>query len=159
MNYLDILLLIPMIWFAFKGFKNGLVMEIISLVSLVAGIYLAINFSHFAVKIFNLNGAHSEVIAFTLTFFAVVIGVYILGRTLENLLKKAALETLNRLAGMLLGVTKTILVCSVIVFLWNKLDLHEKVIKTQTRDSSLLFRPLEKTATYIFPHLTKWIKL
>lgn len=159
MNYLDILLLIPIAWFAFKGFKNGFVLEIISLVSLVAGIYLAVNFSHFAVKAFNLSGKYSEIIAFAITFFAVVIGAYILGRSLDAILKKASLEGINRLAGLALGIVKIVLVCSVFIFLWNKIDPHEKIIKTETRDSSFLFRHIEKTASYIFPQLNKWIKI
>ena len=44
MNYLDIIIVIPLVYGMIKGFYNGLVKEITALLALVVGVYVAINF-------------------------------------------------------------------------------------------------------------------
>ena len=39
MNWIDIIVLIPLCWYAFRGFKNGFLMEIISLAALFLGLF------------------------------------------------------------------------------------------------------------------------
>ena len=45
MNYIDILILIPIAWFGYKGFNNGLVRELASIIALIAGLYASFKFS------------------------------------------------------------------------------------------------------------------
>jgi len=45
MNFLDVLLGIPLLWFTYKGFTKGFVIELATLVALLLGIYAAIHFS------------------------------------------------------------------------------------------------------------------
>ena len=47
MNYFDIALIIPIIYGMVQGFSRGIVKEITSLVSLLIGEYIAINFSFY----------------------------------------------------------------------------------------------------------------
>ena len=47
MNYLDIAIAVPLLYGLVKGFSNGLIKEITGLVSLIIGIYVAVNFSIF----------------------------------------------------------------------------------------------------------------
>ena len=46
MNYLDIAIAVPLLYGLIKGFSNGLIKEITGLLSLVIGIYIAVNFSN-----------------------------------------------------------------------------------------------------------------
>ena len=45
MNYLDIAIAAPLLYGLIKGFSNGLIKEITGLLSLIIGIYIAVNFS------------------------------------------------------------------------------------------------------------------
>ena len=45
MNYLDIVIAIPLLYGLLKGFTNGLIKEITGLLGLIIGVYAAINFS------------------------------------------------------------------------------------------------------------------
>ena len=82
MNYLDILLVLPLIIGAWRGFKKGLIIELFTLLALLVGIYAGIHFSDFVAGILKNNlGMTSEyvpVIAFTITFLGVGAGVYFL---------------------------------------------------------------------------------
>ena len=52
-EYLDIILAIPLIWGAFMGFKKGLILELASIVALVLGIYGAVKFSDLTADYLN----------------------------------------------------------------------------------------------------------
>jgi len=45
MNYIDIIILAVLAWALFRGFKNGLFIEIASIAALILGIWGAIRFS------------------------------------------------------------------------------------------------------------------
>ncbi|MBP5782837.1 MAG: CvpA family protein, partial [Bacteroidales bacterium] len=42
MNWLDIVILVPCVWGLIKGISNGIVKEVMQIVSLVLGIWLSI---------------------------------------------------------------------------------------------------------------------
>jgi membrane protein required for colicin V production len=45
MNYLDIILAIPLLWGLYKGVSKGIIKELASLVALIVGIYGAVHFA------------------------------------------------------------------------------------------------------------------
>ena len=108
MNTLDIIILIPLLWAAFKGFKNGLVKEIFSLIALILGIYITYSFSDYvAMKLPNLPAI--GIIAFIITFVSVVIAIHFVGILFEKIVKIMVPNFVNRLAGICFGVIKVLL--------------------------------------------------
>ena len=51
MNYIDIIIAIVVLIFAFKGFQRGFIKEFISFVAIILGLYIASHFSIFLEKI------------------------------------------------------------------------------------------------------------
>lgn len=45
MNYIDIILLLPLLYGAYRGFSRGLIIEVATLLGLLLGVYIAIKFS------------------------------------------------------------------------------------------------------------------
>ena len=45
MNWIDIIVLIPLCWYAYKGLKNGFLMEVVSLAALFLGLFVSYKFS------------------------------------------------------------------------------------------------------------------
>jgi membrane protein required for colicin V production len=60
---------------------------------------------------------------------------------------------LNRLLGAVFALAKTILIMSVLIFYFNKIDQEETIYSEEKRDESLLFRPVEKVAPMVMPTL------
>jgi len=119
MNYYDVGAAIILLWSAWKGFSSGFVVSVLSLLGLLAGIYLALYFSGFARDFladnFDMDGMYLKTAAFALTFLGVVVGVHLVAKLLEKLLNAAALGPVNKLAGAVFGVLKGALVISVIL--------------------------------------------
>mgnify|MGYP000377037760 FL=1 len=46
MVWLDIVLLAPILWGVYSGFKKGLIAQVIGLISLVCGVWIGTHFQH-----------------------------------------------------------------------------------------------------------------
>ena len=155
MNYIDIIIVIPMAWFAFQGFKRGLVVELFSLIALIAGIYAALYFSDFATKFIienvSLNEDYVPILSFILTFIGVVIIVYFVGKLLEKLVNMVALGILNKLAGAIFGILKAAVFLSIIIMLINSFD--DEWISKEKKKDSLLYAPVSEIAPLLWNKL------
>lgn len=110
MNSLDLILAVPLLWGAYKGFQKGLIHEVATFVALFAGVYGALHYSGIAEPYLKSalgpDPDHLPIIAFATTFLAILIVVHFLGRILDRLIKWVALGMVNRLLGALFGFLK-----------------------------------------------------
>lgn len=153
MNFLDALIIVPMIWFGYKGFRNGLVMEIIGILSIVAGVYIAARFSAWVGECIGIEGDYAASVSFVITLVAVLVITYLIGRFIDQLVKKLSLGIFNRIGGLLFGLVKIILVMSVLIFSWNRFDRNHRMLSDETRHRSLLFCPMENISLAVWPAL------
>lgn len=110
MNFLDIIALAALGWGAYKGFKNGVLIEVAGLVGLIvgfwAGMRLAFLFAEYYRDNFELPEKWVPGIAF-LTAFAVGVGaVYLAAWLVTKVLKSAEINLPNRIAGAAFGILK-----------------------------------------------------
>jgi membrane protein required for colicin V production len=155
MNYLDIIILIPLLWAGFRGFKRGLVIELASLASLGLGIYGAIKFSDYVAVVLNENVEVKKeflpLLAFSLTFIAIVIGVYFLGKWIEKLVNMIALKILNKLAGMVFSIARFALILSVIMLILETADEKLGILPKQSMQEAVLYQPIAGFAPMVIP--------
>lgn len=158
MNVLDIILLIPLVWLMYRGFQKGFIIELSSLIALVLGIYFAINFSYFAAEFltnnFSIGDKYLAIIAFVVTFIAIVFAVFFIGKLLEQVINIIFLGFVNKLAGAAFGLIKAAFLLSVILWIINSFDLSKSFIKDATREGSILYDPIEQFAPTIIPKLS-----
>ena len=157
MNILDIILAVPLLWFAYRGFQKGLVIELASLVALILGIWAAIHFSFFAADFltdnFDIGPKYLPVTAFIITFIVVVLGVILVGKIVEKFINLIALGFLNKLGGLVFGIVKAAFFLSVIALIINSFDDDQSLITPKLREGSLLYKPIERFAPSIIPML------
>lgn len=160
MSFLDIVLGALLLYALFKGMKNGLFIELASLISLILGIYVAIKFSHMIRAMLGNHVSWSpkyiEIIAFGLTFIAVVLAVHVLAKVLTGIMDFAYLGIFNKLAGGGFSILKTILLLSVVINLFQKININNMIAKEETLDKSMFYNPIQAVSKYIYPSLEKW---
>jgi membrane protein required for colicin V production len=157
MNYFDIIIIIPLLWGAYKGFKKGLIIEIASLIALFLGVWGGVKFSSVSAKylgeMFDISEKLMPLISFSITFILIVIAVFALAKLLQKLIKMVALGTINKIAGAAFGVLKFGLIFSVILSLINNINAEIKFISPEMQESSLLYQPISKIAVVVIPGL------
>ena len=108
MGIIDIFLGIILGYGTYKGLKNGLFVEIASLISFIVGIYIAVKFSNFvAIAIGGDDPSKSiKVVAFVITLIAVIIGIHFLAKLLSGFASAIFLGWLNKIGGAIFGTLK-----------------------------------------------------
>ncbi len=153
MNFIDIILIIPIIWFIYRGYKKGFIIEIASLVALLLGIYAAIHFSgnvtSFLDSFIDLEKKYLDIISFTLIFIAVIIIVMLIARLLEKIIKVVMLGFLNRIIGAVFGLIKIIVILSFLLLIINVFDDKEKLISKENKQNSMLYEAVASIAPMI----------
>jgi len=159
MNVLDIILLIPLLFAVYRGFRKGLVYMAASLLALVLGIIGAIKLRPAVGSLldgwFNISPDHLNVIAFAVTFLLIVLVVHTAAFLVDKLIKAVALNFVNRMLGMVFGVAITAFVLSMLLWPLNTVNEQKEIIKKERIEGSLLWNPVSAIAPTIFPYLKR----
>lgn len=159
MGLLDILLGIPLIWGLWKGLKNGLFMEIASIVALIAGIFGAIHFSYitgnYLSEHFEWDERNMSIIAFIITFILIIIIVHLAGKLLTKVANFAMLGLLNKIAGGIFGVLKVAIILGAAFIFFDRMDSTFNLLDDETKEESILYQPIREVGALLFENVIK----
>lgn len=154
MAVLDIILGILLLLGLWKGFNNGLLIELASIVALIAGIYGAIHFSYIAgdylTKQMNWEERYINLTAFVITFIVIVITVHFAGKLLTKVANIAMLGLLNKLAGAAFGVLKVAVILGAIFVFFNQVNKSLRFISEEAQNESILYNPIKEIGAVVF---------
>lgn len=148
MNSLDLFLLIPITLGFIFGLFKGLIKELISLVAIIAGIYGAKLFAPLVSKIlintFAFSLATARPTAYIILFIAIGIGLLMAANAIDKIFDSLSLGGLNKLLGGVFGALKYALIVSVLLNVFDALDSRFNIVKHQTKENSIAYKPLMK---------------
>lgn len=151
MNALDLILIFPLIWAGFRGFKNGLITEVISIAALVGGIYLALHYTDSIAQYIHNDAA--QLIACALIFGGVLLGGYLGGLLAKKI--TAIPDLLDKILGIVLGVAKVLVLCSLLLIGLKAIDVKNVILTDKVTENSLLYPYMEKSADFIISQQEK----
>ncbi|MEO2051780.1 MAG: CvpA family protein [Allomuricauda sp.] len=154
MSFLDIVIGILLVWGLFKGLKNGLFVEVASLVALIAGLYGAIHFSYIAgdylAEKFDWSEQYLKIAAFLITFFVIIIVVNLAGKFLTKIADFAMLGLLNKVAGGLFGMLKVAVILGALLIFFERLTSSFDIINEETKQESVFYEPIKEIGAFVF---------
>jgi len=139
MNLIDFIILIPIAYFAYRGFANGIIKEVLSIVGIILGVFLT--FQYMEPVSAAINPLFEEGASFVPFVSAIVIFVGTLSLVhLAAFLSKKFLETIklnfiNRIAGAAFGFLKSGIVISAILIILAGFSFPSE----ETRQSSATY--------------------
>ena len=146
MNYLDIVLSIPLLWGLYKGITRGIIKELSTLVALVLGIYVAIDYSDlllpFVSDHINIKEDYQSIVCFSITFILVVLIVRLIGFLLDKLVSLVSLTIVSRLMGAVFGLFRMAFVCSALLIVVNTINNQFELIPKEDINKSILYGPV-----------------
>ena len=159
MNWLDFIILIPIIYGFIRGLIKGFIIETFSLAGVFIGIFIAKNqadiFSVLLTNWFDLSNNISYALSFVLVFAISVVLIHILALSLSKFLKLILLNWLNRLLGACFGLIKMLLIVSILINFIHFSKLEKLFIKKDAIESSLLYSPTKKIVSFLIPIFTE----
>lgn len=154
MSFLDIVLGLLLIWGLWRGLKNGLFVEIASIIALIAGIYGAIHFSYIAGGYLSQNMEWDEryinLASFVITFIIIVVVVHLAGKFLTKIADFAMLGILNKIAGALFGALKVAVILGALLVFFDRMNNAVGFITEENKKGSVLYEPVKEIGAFVF---------
>jgi membrane protein required for colicin V production len=160
MGIIDIILAGLLGYGLYKGYKNGLFVELASFVAFFLGLFITIKFSYvvaaFLEKMVSWSHKTVMVSAFLITLVLVIIAIHLSAKIVSGIASFAFLGWANKLAGALFGTIKTALLIGVLLSLFQKVNVNNFIISKETQENSLFMTSCIKTADTLLPILKEW---
>ena len=157
MAFIDILLIIILFIGTFKGLRNGLFVEFASLIGIFLGIWVALKFSDVTRDFFgdklSSNSNTAYIFAFIITMLAVVIAISVLAKVLTKVADFSGIGIFNSIGGALFGFIRMALVLSVLLNIFDKVNIMETFASKETLEKSKIYRPLKASSEIVYPFL------
>ncbi len=138
MNLLDFAILLPIGYFAYKGFVSGIIREVFGIVGIILAVFLTFKFmkpvSLIFLPLFE-NPDHATIAAGILIFIGTIAAVQFLAYSSQKFLELLKINFVNRLAGMSFGFLKSGIVVSAFLLLFAGFNLPGE----DTRENSLTY--------------------
>ena len=161
MNWVDVIIAVVLLGFAIRGLMRGFLREILSLVGLFLGLWIAllqfVPLGEWVQNQFPLTEPLPFHIAFLAIFLSVAGLAGMLGYLLHRVAKGLLMGWLDAIVGLGFGSVKGIMILTVLLFLLAHLPLADS-IKTQFRTSALveyleLFNPFLERSVQAYRRL------
>jgi membrane protein required for colicin V production len=154
LSKVDIVLLILAALGAYSGYKQGFLMELISLAAILVGVLAGFKLMGEGMIIlqdkFNADKDTLPYISFVIIFIIVVVLVRLLGKWIKDSIDKSFLGTVDQTMGGALGVFKTLFMLSIIIWIMDSLKIS---LKSDWTEGSWLYPFTAKLA----PKMASWI--
>ena len=155
MSTIDIIILIPLIFGAYRGFRKGFLMELATILAFVLAIIGGFKLLHWGMDLldqhFDINGNLLPYIAFVLIFIGIVLFVNLIGKMLKKVLDMTLLGSVDAFAGALVGLLKWTFGISVILWITTNVGL---LIPTEHINDSLLYPYIVNIAPTVIEYVS-----
>ncbi len=164
MNWLDLLIMSVLGFFAIWGYRNGMVYGISVLLGSIVGTYIGVSFSESFAQ--HLKNSYSNnyyfliSIAFFLIFVITYVGFWFLGKFITQALKIVQLSQVNRILGSLLYMLSLVFLLGSLFLLigTNKsnksgTNTYTSILPLETRQNSKLFYIVSQSSRTILPYI------
>lgn len=150
MNGFDVVFLLVLLMGAWKGWSNGLLKEVLGLIGVFVGLYVARllyeQVGYYLAPHLGTSPSVANIIAFALLWMGVPILLSILGSLLTKFLELVGLDGINRIGGAVVSLVKYVLLLGI---LCNVLAITH-LVKDEMQETSVLFSPLQQTTSLAF---------
>jgi len=160
MNSLDIGILLIASVFFIRGIFRGFVFELVTVVGLILGYIISITYlSLLAGYILTFFPSVPETVVNPISFFILFVGTNLLLRLVSNIITKtlkiAMLGWLNRFLGGLLGMLKSVIIMSILVFTIDLIPLSSYLLDQVEVQTSELYPVLNALGPRFYTEIQK----
>lgn len=121
MNILDFLILIPIAYFCYRGFVNGIIKEVLSIVGIILGVFLTFQYMDpvgaVIAPLFEEKTSFIPFISAVVIFVGTLVIVNLAAFLSKKFLETIQLNFVNRIAGSFFGFLKSGIIVSAILLI------------------------------------------
>jgi membrane protein required for colicin V production len=152
---LDIILVLPLMWALWAGFRSGIMVQIGGLAGLALGVWLGLRHGGALGTWLGIAPDAAAIAGFAIIFLLILLAVALLSRLLRGALRFAGLGAFDRIGGAVLSLLKTGLVLGLLLCAFAHINRTHQWVDQARLEDSVLYRPLTEAAECVFPYLDK----
>lgn len=156
MNILDLIIVIVLALALWNGWRRGLVLQLFSLVSIVAAIWLAAHYGGEAGAFLKLDEAYREPAGFVVVLLGGLLLVALLARLVRKLFQFAGFGWLDRLGGVLVAAAKYLLLLSLAFAAFERINGEGTLLAKEKIEQSKGYAPVRDLSRRILPFVS-WL--
>ncbi|MCK5644516.1 MAG: CvpA family protein [Gammaproteobacteria bacterium] len=150
MKTFDIILLIPLVFGGYIGYKKGLLLELVGIIALILAIIGSFKLLNDAIRLLSEYipdySNFVPFIAFLGLFIIILVLVSMLGRFLKKIIDLTILGAVDNLLGALIGVFKWAFLISVLLWLFGQINI---CVPDHLTEGSFLYEKVEGIAPMV----------
>ena len=153
----DIIILLCFLPAVINGIMKGFIEQVVALVSLILGAWLAFKFSNVVGEwlkpYFEVSETVMHVISFAVIMIAVVLVLFFIGKILSGVTKLVMLGWLDRLLGLVFAILLAGLLIGIGIILFDTINVKFSLVDEAVLEESVLYSPIRDIAYTVFPYL------
>lgn len=160
MNSTDLVLLIPLLYGAFKGYQKGLFIEITGIVAFIIALVIGFKFLGIGMNVLSpyigegTANRFLPYLSFGVIFFPTIFLINKLGWTMRRALRYTILGTIDGFAGGLLGAFTWVFGISTFLWLLSTIGIH---LPKKYTEESVLLPYIEQVAPTVISKVSDWV--
>jgi membrane protein required for colicin V production len=155
MNVFDIIVYLALAWAVFNGWRRGFLLQMMSLVAVIAALYFAAQYGSELERILAINVGVEGVVGFIIIFVGALIITAIGGYVLRAVFRFAGLGIADVLLGILFSVAKLGLIVSVLFSWFASVNKNYDWVSKQTVEESRWFKPISEVTDKLTPYFNE----
>ena len=153
MKIVDIVVVLGMAWYGFKGWKSGLIQSLIALVSLIVGGLIAVPLSTRIQHILTPTTESFYLITLLGSFLLCFAGFYLIGKLFKVTFSFVMPDVVDKLLGAAFGALKVLFCAGVVFYCIESIDSQQKIITPESKCNSIVYKPSYHTAKFLLPKI------
>lgn len=160
LNTLDLIMLIPLAWGAFNGYRKGLLVEIVAVIAFVVAMIVGFKFLAFGIDLLSPYISREVArkilpwLGFSIIFFPTVYMINQMGFAIRRSLKFSVLGTFDSVAGAAVGLFTWVFGISVILWLFSYMGVK---IPARQLDGAFLYPHIRPIAPKVMDKAAVWV--
>lgn len=152
MIILDIILVLVLVLAAWRGWRQGITVQVFSIAALLLGVWLAFRFASRAGGWIGLPDTPPAA-GFALILIAVILLMWLIGRLTRGLFRLSGLKVLDSVGGIVLSVVKTVLILALLAGMFSSLNRSWKMVEPSALAGTCVYPRLEAVSAAVFPYI------
>ncbi|MCD7969376.1 MAG: CvpA family protein [Alistipes sp.] len=137
----------------YNGFRRGFFIQLAGLAGLFIGAWLAMRFGGELGRFLCIDGKYAAPAGFLIILLLVILAMAGVGRMFKGVFKFAGLSLLDKLAGLVLSLAKTVLVLGLVLWGFDTMNRPRGWVDPSELERSVFYRPLVDVTVFVFPYI------
>ena len=152
MSIFDLIVYLALAWAIFNGWRRGFLLQMLSLVAVVAALYLGVIYGAELGSLLGMKGSTAQIGGFIAIFMTSLIAIALAGRLMRGVLRLAGLGVVDTLLGIIFSIVKVGLVVSVVFSWFSALNKNYTLVSREKIESSRWFEPVAGVTDKLTPY-------